>query len=250
MTQYSIILATYNEKANITPMLDRLLDLMADRDFEIIVVDDNSPDGTWQIVAQRGLTDPRIKLLHRTKERGLASAYNAGIRAARGAMLAWLDCDFQHPPEKLLELFAMLDSGYDLASASRFLGNAACDARLTTPPSLIVRIHGMLSRLLSRMTSWVARSRLTDWSSGMLAARREVFAKQELEGEHGDYYMLLLNRTDKMGYRIKEIPYVLANRRDGESKTSTSWLQIFTLGLGYLRSLRRLINDPYLKNIR
>ena len=93
----SVVLPTYDERDNIGPLIEGILDHVQ-RPVEIIVVDDDSPDGTWQVV-QEMAADPRIRLLRRMDERGLTSALMAGIHHARGDVIAWMDCDLSMPPE-------------------------------------------------------------------------------------------------------------------------------------------------------
>jgi dolichol-phosphate mannosyltransferase len=110
----SIILATYNEGENIKEMIAAILSYLPDP-VEVIVVDDNSPDRTWQIAGDMG--DPRVKVIRRTKARGLASAINRGIIESRGEFLGWMDADMCHPPELLPKMLAQL-SGCDVVIGS------------------------------------------------------------------------------------------------------------------------------------
>ena len=113
------MLPTYNERDNIGPLIESILATL-DRPIQIIVVDDDSPDGTWQVVQEMSANDERIELLRRTDERGLTSALNAGIARARGDIIAWMDCDLSMPPEKLPELVEALAES-DLAVGSRYV---------------------------------------------------------------------------------------------------------------------------------
>jgi len=115
----SVVLPTYNERDNIYPLIQALLNHLADASPEIIVVDDDSPDGTWQVVAEVAAQDERVRLLRRLDERGLTSAIAAGIEQARGDIVVWMDCDFSMPPEVVPRLVAAVDGGYDLAVGSR-----------------------------------------------------------------------------------------------------------------------------------
>ena len=94
----SVVLPTYDERDNIGPLIQALLEHLDGTPTEIIVVDDDSPDGTWQVVQEMSANDERIELLRRADERGLTSALNAGIARARGDVIAWMDCDLSMPP--------------------------------------------------------------------------------------------------------------------------------------------------------
>ena len=118
----SLVIPTYNERQNIallvqsiTPTLEKTLD-----HFEIIVVDDDSPDGTWQVVDELAKDNPRLAVIRRRGDKGLATAVVAGWQTARGALLGVMDGDLQHPPEVLPVLLrTILDSQADIVIASR-----------------------------------------------------------------------------------------------------------------------------------
>ena len=151
----SVILATYNERENIVALIDAISDELKENELEFVVVDDDSPDLTWQCVAERAENNRHIRLLRRRNERGLTSALNAGIRMATGDVVVWLDCDFQHPPSKIPQLLAAMQDGhYDAVIGSRFMNDARADQRLAadTGQPGIVRFHGHLSVAISQMT--------------------------------------------------------------------------------------------------
>ena len=117
----TIVLPTFNERDNIAPLIERGLAALAGYEAEMVVVDDDSPDGTWQVVAALAERDPRVRLIHRTEERGLTSAIAAGLAAARGKWVGWMDCDLSMPPEDLPCLAAALAAGADIVAGSRYL---------------------------------------------------------------------------------------------------------------------------------
>ncbi len=141
----SIVLPTYNERDNIIPLIERTLTALSDYELEIVVVDDDSPDGTWQIVAAKGETDPRVRLIHRTDERGLTSAIQRGITEARGDWVGWMDCDLSMPPEDLPKLAAALEAGADMAIGSRYVPGGADVA------------HSLIGRAFSRVINQCCR---------------------------------------------------------------------------------------------
>ena len=206
--------------------------------MRVLVVDDDSPDRTWECVERRAEGDPRIRLLRRLDERGLTSALNAGIEMAQGEVLLWLDCDFQHPPEKLPELLAELETGrYDVVIGSRFVNQGRRDRRLDSAcgQPRIVRFHGWLSVAISRITRAALRVQVTDWTSGLIAIKREILCRQPLVGDYGEYFVELMYRLVRSGYRLGEIPYTLGVRERGESKSSGSYRGLFAKGKKYLR---------------
>ena len=179
-------------------------------------------------------------MIRRTNERGLTSALNRGIRESKGKWVALLDCDFQHPPEKLEELFQVIDQGYNAVVGSRFLGEGSdlrCDE---TNPSRLTKFHGFLSRSICKLTSWLMNSQFTDWTSGLIAVERSFLIQNPLNGDYGEYFMQLLLSIDRHKLHAKEIPYVLGVREKGYSKTSTTYLGLLIKGRKYLKTLAQL----------
>lgn len=118
----SVIVPTYNEARNIGELVRRLselLDRIPGSDYEIIVVDDDSPDRTWELAQDLSLQYPKLRVMRRTQERGLSTAVIRGWQAARAEVLAVIDADLQHPPEIVLKLWEQIERGADLAVASR-----------------------------------------------------------------------------------------------------------------------------------
>jgi dolichol-phosphate mannosyltransferase len=226
----SVVLPTYNEAGNIVDLVAAIQAALAAYPLEVIVVDDDSPDGTWRLVAERAAVDSRIRLLHRTSERGLTSAIQAGIRQARGDVVCWMDCDFSHPPATLPQLVAKLDAGYDLVVGSRYVAGGR-DARTDAP------MRVWTSKIITKVSNWLLVPNFRDYTSGFIAARRGVFDRIELRGNYGEYFIDLIFRAHRQGYRILEIPYENAPRRAGESKTESGFV---SKGIQYLWVVARL----------
>ncbi|MFI5349988.1 MAG: polyprenol monophosphomannose synthase [Elusimicrobiota bacterium] len=226
----SVILPTYNEAGNIVPLIHALREELAGVEFEIIVVDDDSPDGTWKLVETESKSLPELKLLRRVGRRGLASALRDGIRASSGDLVGWMDCDFSTPPNVVPRLAAKISEGFDIAVASRYVPGGR-DARAGSP----------WRRMASRVIVEFARAMLIrdfhDYTSGFVVARREVLDSIPLRGDHGEYFMDFIVRALRSGRRIVEVPYVLVPRRHGESKTDSGF---FRKGLKYLAMVGRL----------
>ena len=116
----SIVVPSYNERDNVRPLITRIAAALTGYDYEIIVVDDNSQDGTIDIVNSLTGEFP-VRLLVRTEERGLSTAVIHGIRHASGSIIGVMDADLQHPPEKLPDLIAAIDGGADMVFGSRYV---------------------------------------------------------------------------------------------------------------------------------
>jgi dolichol-phosphate mannosyltransferase len=231
----SVIVPTYNERENISPLIAETLAHVPDA--EIIVVDDDSPDGTSEEVERRWGRDHRVRLIRRVGERGLPSALAAGIAAARGQKIAWLDADFNMEPAFLPVLFGALDE-VDLAVASRYVPSGE-DGRVSR-----LRVFGSIAaNIVARRLLGAA---VRDYTSGLMAVRREVCASVPLRPHyrHGDYCIDFLFRAHRAGLRIREIPFRCADRRVGETKTAATVREFLVLGAVYLGTILKLRLRP------
>jgi dolichol-phosphate mannosyltransferase len=210
-----LILPTYNEAENIGPIVRAARAQLRDDD-RILVVDDNSPDGTGLIADQLAQSLEGIEVLHRPGKQGLGRAYLAGFEhaLAGGAELVLeMDADFSHDPADLPRLIATAEEGADLVLGSRYI------------PGGSVTDWGLLRRLVSRGGSWYARKILgvevRDLTGGFKCFRRSVLEALDLNAVHADGYgfqIELTYRTIKAGFRVVEVPIVFRERRVGESK--------------------------------
>ena len=230
----SIILPTYNEKDTIEDLLVEIGRLHP-RNIEIVVVDDDSPDGTGEIVERLSRSDPRIRLLRR-KVRGLISALRDGIKASRYDTVIWLDADFAHPPELIPRLIEA-DDNFDIVVASRYIPGGR-DGRAS-------RLRRFASIALNRFGRWYVGSSVHDLSSGFLRARKEVVENIPFQGTYGSYCIDFLVRAERMGCRIKEIPYTNSERERGYSKTTANPLIFASYVLLYCRTVFRLCSGSF-----
>lgn len=232
--QISIILPTYNEAGNIELLLERTLLALDDYPggMEVVVVDDNSPDGTWRLVAEKAIEDGRVRLVRRTQEKGLTSAISRGIHEARGQWVGWMDCDLSMPPEDWPHLAGALAQGAGMAVGSRYVPGGGDVA------------HSFTGRTFSRVINlwaglWLDWA-IKDYTSGFILGRKEVFDKIDLRGDYGEYCIDLLYRAKKAGYTIRELPYLCVPREAGESKTAVNLWGYLTRGVNYVKTIWRL----------
>ena len=228
----TVVLPTYNERDNIIPLIERGLAALAGHEVEMLVVDDDSPDGTWQAVADLAQREPRVRLIRRMRERGLTTAIAAGIANARGDWVAWMDCDLAMPPEDLPRLAKALEAGADVAAGSRYLPGARDVGHSWTALAFSRTINAAAALLLGQS--------LTDYTSGFIMARRQVFEQINLRGDYGEYCIDLLYRAARAGFRVVEVPYVCLPREAGESKTATNVLGYIKRGGKYVVTVLRL----------
>jgi dolichol-phosphate mannosyltransferase len=236
----SVIMPTYNEAGHIQDLIRATMSFLAEagvRDYEIIVVDDDSPDLTWEKAGQTPGADPsRLSVMRRMHDHGLTASLRDGIHAARFDTIVWMDCDFSHPPEKIPQMLYMLDEGYDVVVNSRYAVGGGEDRRGK---------GGAIQLILSRLLNWGIRFMLkpsfSDYTSGFVAARRAVLAEHELTGDYGEYFIdFIYTALRGRRFRVCELPYVAPPRRSGESKTGTSLAQYLSRGQKYLWTVIRL----------
>jgi dolichol-phosphate mannosyltransferase len=225
----SVLLPTFNEAAVIGPLVRDVL--AAVPDAEVLVVDDDSPDRTWAIVQDTFAGDRRVRVNRRVGRRGLPSALAEGVTGTIGPVVVWLDADMS--PELIPVLVAATRSA-DVAVASRYVGEGR-DARAA-------RGRVWASRLINGLGSLCLGGAVRDWTSGFVAARRTALVRVPLRPDHvyGDYCIDFLYRASRTGLSIVEIPYVLPDRRAGDTKTSGSLFRFGRLGLRYVETILRL----------
>ena len=202
----SIIIPTYNERDNLEALISRL-ETVVRVEHEIVVVDDDSPDGTSTAVEALSKRFPSLRLIKRKNKRGLTGAILAGVQAAKGGIILVMDADLSHPPEKVPELFSAL-SDADLIIGSRLMNGGG------------VKNWPASRRIISKGAETLARvlinTRCSDPLSGFFAVRREILERTDFRTKG---YKLLLNiLADNPSIRLKEVPYVFMDRNAGASK--------------------------------
>jgi dolichol-phosphate mannosyltransferase len=210
--ELSVVVPTYNERANIPILVERLAHVLAGCDWEVLFVDDNSPDGTAAVARALGETDGRVRCMRRIGRRGLAGACLEGMLASQARYLAVMDADLQHD-EGLLA--AMLDrlrgENCDLVVASRYLGGGSA-AGLSKQRARASRFANMLVRRLLGID-------LTDPMSGHFMIRRDAFEPLAPAISSQGFKILLDILATKPGsLRVVELPSSFHERRHGESK--------------------------------
>jgi dolichol-phosphate mannosyltransferase len=226
----SLVVPTFNEATNVVTlltMLEKLLAPVLGDAFEIIVVDDDSPDGTWQKVEAALPEHPHVRLIRRQSERGLSTAVIRGWQVARGEILGVMDADLQHPVEANLALLNEIDRGADLAVASRHTeGGGVSDW------SAARRVVSRGAQLLGLLLLPGVLGRLSDPMSGYFMLRRQAIEGVELSPLG---YKILIEVVARGRVRwIGETGYVFRERKEGESKVTPA------LYWEYVRHLIRL----------
>lgn len=222
----TVISPTYNEADNVAPLVQAVGSALEGLDYEIVIVDDDSPDRTWERAEQLERAGQRVRSLRRMGRRGLGFAVIDGFRAAQGELVACIDSDLQHDPAILPEMARALNDGADLAIGCRYTAGGG-----TRDWNFGRRLGSWMA---TRMAQVFLGVRLKDPMSGYFMMRRTDFMKiqDRLDGEG---FKILLEITSTMdAAKVSEIPYTFGPRRAGESKLSrhVAW--------AYLRQLYRL----------
>ena len=218
----TIILPTYNERENILTTVGAVLKAVRDP-VEVLVVDDDSPDHTWELVEQLG--DARVRVIRRRGVRGLASAVNRGLIDARGELIGWMDVDHSMPAELLSEMVRRTRE-FPVVIGSRYAAGGG-DAR--------PRLRVLTSRWVNGFASIVLGRGVKDYDSGFIVVRREVFDRVTLlPVGYGAYFIDFIYHCRKRGLEVLELPYTLVDRTLGTSKSMPSLWRFFLQGLGYI----------------
>lgn len=211
----SVILPTYNERDNILPLIESIHFQLRDYDHEILVIDDNSPDGTYQSVINCNY--PYVKAILRTQNPGLANSIRCGLEKAKGDIFVVMDSDFNHRPEYLPIMIQSL-LYYDCVSASRFLYGGKMNSRL----------RHILSWLFNIFVRMITGGQITDNLYGFWAIKRDVMEKCNYDNifwGYGDYFIRMLYYLQKLNIKILQIPAVNGERKGG--KPNNRFLKIF-----------------------
>ncbi len=233
---FSLVIPTYNEGQNIKDivgLLSDLLDQAIPDDHELIVVDDNSPDRTWELAQALKPDYPKLRVMRRVEERGLSSAVIRGWQAARGQVLGVIDADLQHPPEVLPKLLAAIERGADLAVASRHVEGGG-----VSEWSLARRFLSRGAQVLGLIVLPNVVGRVSDPMSGYFLVRRRAIAGPILNPMGYKILIEVLGRGN-VG-QIAEVGYVFQERQEGESKVTSKQYTEYLLHLLRLRSRGRI----------
>lgn len=213
----SIVLPTYNESGNIETLIDRITRAIPSGwDYEILVMDDNSPDGTYEIARQCAARDPKVKAILRTGERGFAKSIRDGIERASSSTIMVMDSDLTHDPADIPKLLHVGEI-FDFVNGSRFCAGG--------------RMVDTTHYIFSMMFNWGLRlligTQVQDNLGGYFTARRDVVLSLPLDDifyGYGEYYFRMLHFAQHAGYSIVELPSEYLLRGTGTSKSN--WMRM------------------------
>ena len=215
---FSVILPTLNEKGHILKLIEEISYIFKTykKEYEIIVVDDNSNDGTFEIVKNHQIDKSYLKVILRTnKKKNLAESINEGILVSKFENIIWLDADFQHPP-KYIKNFIEKSKKYDAIISSRFLDKSE---RYFNNDKFKKQINENQSYLYNKLCRIFLFRDITDYTSGYICVKKKFFENYSLKGYYGDYFVDMIVNLKKKKINLIEIPFKDEIRASGISKT-------------------------------
>jgi len=234
MKAVSVIVPTYNERENLSILIDRINKIFVDGGIigEVVIIDDNSPDGTGQLAEQLRRKYKFLKVIHRPSKLGLGSAYREGFRAAVGKLLFTMDADLSHDPAYMPQ-FIERSKHADVVVGSRYVKGGGIIG------------WGLYRKLVSKIANFLAGivvgADVNDITSGYRAYRREVLEKvplEEIQSSGYAFQLEILYEIRKKGFKIDSVPIVFTDRRKGRSKLGMREILSFlmlTIKLGLRR---------------
>lgn len=229
MPLISVIVPTFNEGQNIIPLLEKTSKSLSsiNKTFEILVVDDNSPDKTGEIVKRYSESHSLISVIIRRSDRGLGKSIGEGIKNAKGDIIVGMDADFNHDPETIPQLIKGLEKA-DLVVASRFVKGGGMDDKK----------RFFLTLIFNKFCETIGFPK-TDNTSGFYAIKKKVLDKIGISNiyyGYGDYHLRLVYFVKKLKYSIAQVPSYYRQRYSGQSKS-----KMIDMAIKYTKEALRLV---------
>ena len=239
LPQLSVVVPTFNERDNVVTLFRRLEKALTGIPFEAVFVDDNSPDGTWEILRTLSREDGRVRCIRRIGRRGLSGACIEGILASSAPCAAVIDADLQHDETQLPKMLAALQGGeFDLVVGSRYIEGGSADS--------FNRQRAGASALATEVARRLLRVEIADPMSGFFMIRRDRFETLAPQLSTQGFKILLdVVATAHGALRIKEVPYTFGSRLHGESKLD-SMVALDFLGLVLAKLTRDVVSLRFL----
>ena len=230
--ELSVVVPTFNERENVTVLYRRLVAVLEGISWEAIFVDDNSSDGTWEVVRGLARQDSRVRCIRRIGRRGLSGACIEGMLASSATYAAVIDADLQHDETQLPKMFSLLSSGEaELVVGSRYIEGYNAEG--------FDKQRAGVSALATEVAKKFLRIKIADPMSGFFMIRRDRFEQVAPKlSVYGFKILLDIVASARGDLRAKEIPYTFGSRQHGESKLD-SMVALDFLGL----VLAKLTND-------
>jgi len=234
---YSIILPTFNEVGHIEKLILEIYEIFESKNllFEIIVVDDDSTDGTVDIIEDLKKDNEKIfTIIRKNKKKNLVASLNEGISFSKYENIIWMDADYSHPPMYLKNFTDENIENYDVVVFSRFLDNSE---RYFQNKKIKPKLIDNLSIYLNKICKFFLYKNFTDYSSGYICIKKKLLKDYQLRGYYGDYFIRLIVHCFNNKAKILELPYVEQERSSGISKTTHNKFDFFTKCINYLYAI-------------
>ena len=216
----SVILSTYNEASVIEQTISEIFKHL--RNVEIILVDDNSPDGTFEKVKK--ISNPNLKIYSR-KSRGLASAFLLGLINSSGNIVGWIDSNMGSLAVKLSEMISKLDNN-DIVVLSRYVEGGKDERK---------RLRILSSQIINWLCRLILNREIKDYTSGIFVMNRSVLNEVvPISYGHGEFFVEFLYNAKKKGIKILEIPFTQPPDKEGTTKTASSIFRFIYLSFFYI----------------
>jgi|TARA_B100001964_G_C14234284_1_gene601637 dolichol-phosphate mannosyltransferase len=241
---YTVILPTLNEKGHIIELIKNIQNIFFEigQDYEIIVVDDNSTDGTIDSVKKIIKDNNNIQLyVRKDLKKNLADSINLGIKKSKFEHVIWMDADFQHPPDHIKFLYNNREK-FDVIIFSRFIKDSV---RYFDKDRSKKEINENQSIFFNKICKLILYKDLTDYTSGFICIKKKIFENYNLQGYYGDYFINLIVHCKLNNYTITELPFKERERYSGISKTNVYSPKYMIMCCNYFLSLVK----NYLKKI-
>ena len=243
---YSVILPTLNEVGHINSLIK---DISNNFDkfnihYEIIIVDDNSVDGTVEEISK--INDPRI-IIHKRigKKKSLVDSLNEGINISKNENIIWMDADYSHPPNYIDKFIKIKnEKNIDVIVCSRFLKEST---RYYNAQNKKKAGIDFLSNFLNKICKIFLFSDFTDYTSGYICIKKKIIENIKLKGYYGDYFITLITKCKLANYNILEIPFEEKDRASGNSKTTGNKINLVIKCFFYFIALNKCILKKFSK---
>jgi dolichol-phosphate mannosyltransferase len=235
----TIVSPTYNEAGNVSRLAEEVHAALSGTDYELLVADDDSPDRTWAMAQELATTNPHIRVLRRTTDRGLSSAVVEGILSSSGEYVAVIDADLQHNPAILPHMIAALDAGAEIVVGSRYVEGGG-----TGTWNVVRRFQSWVATKLAKSFLGVE---LRDPMSGYFILRRTDFNRIEKQLDSSGFKILLEIIARLAPTRLEEVPYTFRTRVAGQSKLSSRVVLQYLGQLWRLSSVSRYMSVRFIK---
>ena len=242
---YSVILPTLNEVGHIKPLIYDISNILTkyEIEYEIIIVDDNSSDGTVEEIEKIKKLPVVIKK-RIGKKKSLVNSLNEGIQISNFNNIIWMDADYSHPPKYISEFINIKkNKDIDLIVCSRFLKDSV---RYYNNENLKPVGIDILSFILNKICQKILFNDFTDYTSGYICIKKNLIKDNKLKGYYGDYFINLITNCKVKDYKILEIPFVEKDRASGQSKTTGSKINFLIKCYFYIY---QLFKSLIIKNI-